>query len=160
MTSTWLTPASQAYQWSRIAADTNVVTVITGGDDNAVSLHRLHLSDASNDYRIDDQAFTLPSAHASTIQGSLPLRRMFFARIADSSPAGINFLSPSEFVSSSVDQRLNVYAWSPADGGKLALVDSCCLGVADCSAMDVMQVEEGGNRVVLVGIGTEVVDVL
>lgn len=92
------------------------------------------------------------------------------------SVTGLNFLSSTLFASSSVDQRLNVYRIASSaqtseevTPPRLEYVDAAFLGVADCSAMDVLSdtaeeedaEDEAVRRersweVVVVGIGVEV----
>jgi hypothetical protein len=78
---------------------------------------------------------------------------------------GLDFLDDKHLVTSSVDQRLNLYRFSPSFEkeqvtASLELFDATCLDVADCSAQAVVQRTEGtlfGDRVIVVGIGAEVV---
>jgi len=77
---------------------------------------------------------------------------------------GLNFLSPNLLASSSVEQRLNFYSVESSASQcdlSLALVESTCLDVADCSAQDAIQIDEEGEKwkVVVAGIGIEVVEV-
>jgi len=78
---------------------------------------------------------------------------------------GLKFLSPNLLASSSVEQRLNFYSIDPSSASQgdlsLALVESTCLDVADCSAQDAIQIDEEGEKwkVVVAGIGIEVVEV-
>lgn len=85
--------------------------------------------------------------------------------------AGLHFLSSTLLCSTAVDQRLNVYRLDLDQGGapKLAFAAATCLGVADCSAMDVIAdaaeratLEDSNGEgyrswtIVSVGIGAEV----
>ncbi|GAA5993329.1 hypothetical protein JCM10908_001432 [Rhodotorula pacifica] len=143
-----------------------------GGDDNAIVLSAVDVfadDDAGSSALSAHVAgqTSLPSAHSSTIQG-------------------LDFLDADHLVSSSVDQRLNLYrfscAASSADASSqpatarnpvpialtLEMVDSTCLDVADCSAQALVRsnnghdgcakvTEEQEDRILVVGIGAEVV---
>ncbi|GAA5889454.1 hypothetical protein JCM5296_006366 [Sporobolomyces johnsonii] len=127
-----------------------MLTVATAGDDNAVSIRRVALVDSAGEVSVQlGPSSTLPSAHGSTIQG-------------------LDFLSPSVLASSSVEQRLNVYALSGApDSPRLALIESTCLDVADCSAQGTLQLDDSAasegegrrrRKVAVAGIGIQVLD--
>ncbi|GAA6025839.1 hypothetical protein JCM10207_004390 [Rhodosporidiobolus poonsookiae] len=143
-----------------VSVEGSSLVIATAGDDDAVSARRLTLS-------LDEPTGTLAAsagpatmladAHASTIQG-------------------LDFLSSTTLASSSVDQRLNLYSLSLPSPSSLSsdaaastlatlqIVDSTCLDVADCSAQAVLEGDaeaggEGARRVVVAGIGVEVVEV-
>ncbi|GAA5988270.1 hypothetical protein JCM5350_002837, partial [Sporobolomyces pararoseus] len=120
--------------------------VATAGDDNAVSVARIELSEIDGKLEVSGSvSTTLEDAHGSTIQG-------------------LDFLSPTLLASSSVEQRLNFYSLdSTTTPPHLQLVTSTCLDVADCSTQDVVQLERGKGeewKVVVAGIGMEVVNAL
>lgn len=79
---------------------------------------------------------------------------------------GLDLLDDQHLVSTSVDQRLNLYRFAlrksaaPHEAAlSLALVDATCLDVADCSAQAVVPKSEcgTGSQVLVVGIGAEFV---
>ncbi|GAA5971549.1 hypothetical protein JCM8115_000809 [Rhodotorula mucilaginosa] len=127
------------------------ILLATGGDDNALVISTLEVTAGGNGIKsnlaieVVSQS-SLAAAHSSTIQG-------------------LDFLDDKHLVTSSVDQRLNLYRFSPSFEkeqvtASLELFDATCLDVADCSAQAVVQRTEGtlfGDRVIVVGIGAEVV---
>ncbi|GAA5830671.1 hypothetical protein JCM5353_007581 [Sporobolomyces roseus] len=126
-----------------VSVKDSLILVATAGDDNAVSLERIELSEKDGLLAKSLDSTVLSDAHASTIQG-------------------LNFLSPNLLASSSVEQRLNLYSLNSRSKLSLNLIQSTCLDVADCSAQDAIQIDEEGERwkVVVAGIGVEVVEVL
>lgn len=145
--------------------------IATGGDDNAVGVSLLAFSASSPDSPLNAALIaqtSLSDAHASTIQGTSPLGLLRLEPHKCSCPsrsrAGLDFLSPSLLASFSVEQRLNCYTLSSAASLSaptltLKLHDSTCLDVADCSAQAVVAGAEGVHRLVVAGIGAEVIDV-
>ncbi|SCZ89629.1 BZ3500_MvSof-1268-A1-R1_Chr9g10501 [Microbotryum saponariae] len=125
-------------------AESRTIRVATGGDDNAVHVHLFEVSaEGQTSHRSEDR-ISKEDAHASTIQG-------------------ICFLSPTLLASSAVDQRLNIWEIST---DKLRFQSGLCLGISDCSTMDVRRVKgpsaittrEEAWEIVLAGIGIEVVE--
>ncbi|BGP17309.1 WD repeat-containing protein 6 [Rhodosporidiobolus nylandii] len=129
-----------------IHAEGTSLVFATAGDDNAVSVQRLHLFLLNEALAAElGPSATLEDAHASTIQG-------------------LDFLAPSFLVSSSVEQRLNAYSLCLRSGASLPapptiqIIDSTCLDVADCSAQELLEEKGGRRRVVVAGIGMQVVE--
>ncbi|SCV69818.1 BQ2448_1212 [Microbotryum intermedium] len=123
-------------------AESRTVRVATGGDDNAVHVHRFEVcADGRLSHR-PEARLSKEDAHASTIQG-------------------ICFLSPTLLASSAVDQRLNIWEVS---SDELRFQRGLCLGISDCSAMEARRTggpsvatREEAWEIILAGIGLEVV---
>ncbi|GAA5955996.1 hypothetical protein JCM21900_002641 [Sporobolomyces salmonicolor] len=134
-----------------VSVEGPILTVATAGDDNAVSIRRVKLDQRNSAGKVSVElgpSLTLPSAHGSTIQG-------------------LDFLSPSVLASSSVEQRLNVYALTGSlDSPRLERIESTCLDVADCSAQGILPLGDsasGGEgrrswKVAVAGIGIQVLE--
>ncbi|GAA5871495.1 hypothetical protein JCM16303_000772 [Sporobolomyces ruberrimus] len=121
------------------------LVIATAGDDNAVTVQRIGFSEHEDRLVASTSSARLAEAHGSTIQG-------------------LDFLSPTMFASSSVEQRLNIFTLDPsASAASVLLVHSLCLDAVDCSAQDANRIEGPGGerwRIVVAGIGIEVVEVL
>ncbi|GAA5824411.1 hypothetical protein JCM11251_000410 [Rhodosporidiobolus azoricus] len=210
-----------------ISVSGSTLTIATGGDDNALSIHRVELSlpsasssssasssasASSLQARLCAKSVKIEDAHASTITGpsSRPSGPLSPCRFPSSptyplsllvgphstTPAGLSFLppsapsgpsdrpdpsdssnpSPSLLISTSIDQRLNLWRFSPVPSPslpsptlpqrRLDLIDSTCVSVADCAALELLEedsVERNSGlkrrrKVVVVGIGAEVVE--
>ncbi|KDE02506.1 hypothetical protein MVLG_06937 [Microbotryum lychnidis-dioicae p1A1 Lamole] len=125
-------------------AESRTIRVATGGDDGAVHVHRFEVSAEGQISHRSEDRMSKENAHASTIQG-------------------ICFLSPTLLASSAVDQRLSIWEISTDE---LRFQSGLCLGISDCSTMDVRRVKgpsaiatgEEAWEIVLAGIGIEVVE--
>ena len=106
------------------------LTVVSGGDDNALHLLKLRISNMDKITLV--KQLSVMSAHASCI-------------------SCIQLIPGNEFFSCSVDQRLN--RWRVEDTN-LELVESKLLHVSDCSDMSVVEVR-GDISVCVVGVGAE-----
>ncbi|KAK4054285.1 WD repeat-containing protein 6 [Microbotryomycetes sp. JL221] len=115
--------------------DTALMSVVSSGDDNAIHLQRISWRQSSELETI--QKITKSSAHASTIQG-------------------LAFVSRNVVVSSSVDQRVNVY---DVTSDQLVIRHGSLSSVADCSAMCVVGDEDEDEdkfKVAVAGMGLQV----
>ncbi|GAA5935945.1 hypothetical protein JCM1841_006598 [Sporobolomyces salmonicolor] len=146
-----LTVLSSGINGLAVSVEGSILTVATAGDDNAVSIRRVKLDQRDSAGKVSVElgpSLTLPSAHGSTIQG-------------------LDFLSPSVLASSSVEQRLNVYALTGSpDSPRLELIESTCLDVADCSAQGILQLDDSASgaegrrswKVAVAGIGIQMLE--
>ncbi|KAL7751507.1 WD repeat-containing protein 6 [Sorochytrium milnesiophthora] len=125
-----------------VNAERDTLTVVSGGDDNAVSYAELAYHRDSQGWQVTAQE-SLPNAHASSV-------------------TGIAFLRSAEkptFVSVAVDQRINV--WTKLPGVQRPTLDQGhYLSVADVSDLDVVQTQPNNWRAVVVGLGMQTLDIV
>ncbi|GAA5917109.1 hypothetical protein JCM6882_009349 [Rhodosporidiobolus microsporus] len=166
----------------------SILTIATGGDDNALSVRRLRLalsrsasprSGGALAARLlnDGEVLRVADAHASTITA----KDVFLASSSVDQRLNLWRLCPSS-MAETVQQLRDSLRLEPEQEGEgeneegeaqaegegeveleLKLADAVCVDVADCAALEVLEGEggdgDGKRRLVVVGIGAEVVEV-
>ncbi|TPX64184.1 hypothetical protein SpCBS45565_g06081 [Spizellomyces sp. 'palustris'] len=118
------------------------ILVASGGDDNAISIVQILLRPTPNSILIDSvTAATHPSSHSSGV-------------------TGIKIHPDGTIISSSVDQRLNLWGLTNTEGGSVRfdLIASYYVDIADISDLDVNVISPSHIQVAVAGLGLQLLE--
>lgn len=130
---------------SQVLPDCSVL-LVTGGDDNAVSVTRISTIDSSMGRAVCN-TLRIPRAHAAAVTG------LAFIRVDE---------ERSWLASTALDQRVKLWEISVnctkpgVEGVDVRLIQNAFTAVADVSGLEVCRLKDGGTGLLVCGVGMDV----
>ncbi|KAI9094362.1 WD40-repeat-containing domain protein [Phlyctochytrium arcticum] len=119
-----------------------VIQIVSGGDDNAISASYIRLKVGRSGAEMVSQSLAVvPAPHSSGV-------------------TGLRAVKDDMFLTTSVDQRLNLWMMNSSDPSvlRIELVNSTYLDIADLSDLDASMISDNSLRMAVAGFGLQLLD--